>query len=114
MEKESIWNFLLERVDTDALKFNQIFPLRQYQLCFRLHICPKKNSICCWVLMNFGEVDKELLEELEKYSSACIVCKRYKPTVPKPAVGNLFDPEKMIFNQMVSIDLKERNDPIHD
>ena len=37
------------------------------------------------------------------------MCKLYKPAVPKPAVGNLFDPEKMEFNQMVSIDLKERN-----
>ena len=60
------------------------------------------------VLMNFGEVDKELLEALEKYSSDCIVCKRYKPTIPKPAAGNLFDPEKIKFNKMISIDMKQR------
>ena len=60
------------------------------------------------VLMNFGQVDKELLEAVEKYSSDCIVCKRYKSTIPKPAVGNLFNHEKMKFNQMAS-NLKERN-----
>ena len=29
--------------------------------------------------------------------------------MPRPAVGNLFDPEKMKFNEIVTIDLKERN-----
>ena len=58
------------------------------------------------VLMNFGEVDKELLEAFEKVSFDCTVCKRYKPTMPKLVDGNLFDPEKMKFNQMVSTDLK--------
>ena len=61
------------------------------------------------VFMNFGEVGKELLEALKKYSSDCIVCKQYKPTIPKPGVGNLFDLERKKFNQMVSIALKERN-----
>ena len=44
---------------------------------------------------------------LEKYSNCCFVCKRFKPTLPKPAVGNLFDPDKIKFNQVVSIDLKQ-------
>ena len=39
------------------------------QFCHPLHQFLKK------VLMNFGEVDKELLGALEKYSSNCIVCK---------------------------------------
>ena len=38
------------------------------------------------------------------------ICKRYKPTFPKPAVGNLIDPDKMKFNQIVSIDLKQWKD----
>ena len=44
---------------------------------------------------------------LEKYSNCCSVCKRFKPTLPKPAVVNLFDPDKIRFNQVVSIDLKQ-------
>ena len=52
--------------------------------------------------MNFGEVDTELSEALEKYSSDCIVYKRYMPTIPKPAVGNLFDPEKIKFSQWLA------------
>ena len=44
---------------------------------------------------------------LEKYSNCCSVCKRFKPTLPKPAVGNLFDQDKIKFNQVVSIDLKQ-------
>ena len=51
----------------------------------------------------------KFLHILEKHSNNCIVCKRYKPTIPKPAVGNLFDPDKMKFNQIVSIDLKHKN-----
>ena len=38
-------------------------------------------------------------------------------TFPKPAVGNLFDPDKIKFNQIVSIDLKqwkELVDYLHD
>ena len=42
---------------------------------------------------------------LEKYSNCCSVCKRFKPSLPKPVVGKLFDPDKMKFNQVVSIDL---------
>ena len=38
-EAKSLSNFLLQSVNTGAFKFNQIFPLRQYQLCFPLHIC---------------------------------------------------------------------------
>ena len=57
----------------------------------RLHrqFCNPPYQFLKKVLMNFGEIDTELLEALEKYSSDCIVCKRYKPTIPKPAVGNL-------------------------
>ena len=32
--------------------------------------------------------------------------------IPKPAIGNLFDPDKMKFNQIVRIDLKQRNDKL--
>ena len=39
----------------------------------------------------------------------CKICKRYKRTCPKPAVGNLVDPENKMFNELVCIDLKERN-----
>ena len=55
----------------------------------------------------FNEKDDEFLNILEKYSNCCSVCKRFKPTLPKPAVGNLFDPDKIKFNQVVSIDLKQ-------
>ena len=47
------------------------------------------------VLSVFNEKDDEFLNILEKYSNCCSVCKRFKPTLPKPAVGNLFDPDKM-------------------
>ena len=36
-------------------------------------------------------------------------CQLYAPTIPKPAVGNLFDPDKTNFNEIVSLDLKHRN-----
>ena len=44
---------------------------------------------------------------LEKFSSCCSVCERFKPTLPKPAVGNLFDPDKIKFNQVLRMDLKQ-------
>ena len=68
---------------------------------FHRQLCHPLYQFLKEVLMNFGEADTELLEAVEKYSSDCIVCKRYMLTIPKPAVGNLFDPEKMKFNQMV-------------
>ena len=63
----------------------------------RLHrqFCHPPYQFLTKILISFGEVHTELLEALEKYSSDCTVCKRYKPTIPKPAVGNLFDPEKI-------------------
>lgn len=61
------------------------------------------------VLKVFDENDEEFLQLLKQHSDKCDVCKRYKPTIPRPAVGNLFDPDKMRFNQYVSIDLKHRN-----
>ena len=42
-----------------------------------------------------------------KYLNCCSVCKRFQPTLPKPAVGNLFDPDKMKLNQVGRIDLKK-------
>ena len=61
------------------------------------------------VLHNYDEVDNEFLHILEKHSNNFIVCKHYKSAKHNPAVGNLFDPDKMKFNQIVSIDLKQRN-----
>ena len=61
------------------------------------------------VLSGLNDPDKEFLNILENYTKNCEVCKRYKPSIPKPAVGNLFTPDKMKFNEVVSIDLKERN-----
>ena len=121
-----MWNFLLQRVDTGAFAIQPNFPLKAISVMFSVAHLPKETKVSvaerlhrqfCHppyqflkkVLMNFDEVDTELLEALEKYSSDCTVCKRYKPTISKSAVGNLFDPQKMKFNQMVSIDLKERN-----
>ena len=59
--------------------------------------------------LNPDDVDEEFLSILETYSESCEVCQKYKPTPPKPCVGNLMAPEKMNFNEMVSIDLKHRN-----
>ena len=61
------------------------------------------------VLSVLDNPDKEFLNILKEHSEKCLVCKRYKPTIPRPAVGNLFDPDKMKFNEVVSIDLKQRN-----
>ena len=61
------------------------------------------------VLKSFDECDAEFLTLLKKCTTECLVCKRYKPTIPRPAVGNLFDPDKMKFNEVVSLDLKYRN-----
>ena len=54
----------------------------------------------------------EFLDILGKYSKNCIVCKRYKPTIPKPVAGNLFNPDTMKFIIIVSIDLKQRKDKL--
>ena len=43
----------------------------------------------------------------EKYLNCCSVCKRFQPTLPKPAVGNLFERDKMKLNQVVTFDLKK-------
>ena len=58
------------------------------------------------ILSVFNEKDDEFLNILEKYSNCWSVWKRFKPTQPKPAVGNLFDPDKMKVNKLVSIGLK--------
>ena len=55
----------------------------------------------------FLKKDKDVFNILEIYSNSCSVCKRFKPTLPKPAADNLFDPDKMKLNQAVSIDLKQ-------
>ena len=44
---------------------------------------------------------------LKTVCEECTLCKRYAPTFPRPVVSNLFDPDKMRFNQVVSLDLKE-------
>ena len=77
------------------------------QAAARLHwqYCHPPFSFLKKVLSVFDEVDEEFMEILERYSADCHICKRYKPTFPKPAVGNLIDPDKMKFNQIVSIDL---------
>ena len=59
------------------------------------------------MLSVFNEVDHELLSVLEKYCENCDICKRYKPMIPRPAVGNLYDPSKLTFNSIVTVDLKE-------
>ena len=64
------------------------------------------------MLSVFDKKDTEFLDILEEYSKNCIVCKRYKPTIPKPAVENLFNPDKMKFNNIVSIDLKQCKDKL--
>ncbi len=61
------------------------------------------------VLGTLDEMDEEFLEILKRYTANCDVCKRYKPTIPKPAVGNLMDPDKMKLNELVSLDLKDKN-----
>ena len=47
------------------------------------------------VLSVCNDKDDEIPNILEKYSNSCYVCKCFKLTLPKPAVGNLFDPDKM-------------------
>ena len=59
------------------------------------------------VLSVFNEVDHEFLSVLEKYCKNCDICNRYKPTIPWPAVGNLYDPSKLTFNSIVTVNLKE-------
>ena len=77
----------------------------------RLHrqFCHPPYEFLRKVLSSLDECDREFLYHLKAISQECMVCKRYKPTNSRPAVGNLFDPEKLQFNQVVSIDLKERN-----
>ena len=59
------------------------------------------------VLTVFNEVDHEFLSVLEKYCKNYDICKPYKPTILQPAVGNLYDPSKLMFNSIVTVDLKE-------
>ena len=49
--------------------------------CLHRHFCHPPYQFLKKVLMNFGEVDKQLLEVVEKYCNDCIVCKRYKPAI---------------------------------
>ena len=74
--------------------------------------CQPPFSFLKKVLSVFDEKDTEFLDILEEYSKNCIVCKRYKPTIPKPVVGNLFNPDTMKFIIIVSIDLKQRKDKL--
>ena len=68
--------------------------------------CHPPFSFLKKVLLLIIEKDDEILNILEKYLNCCSVCKRFKPTFPKPSVGNCFDSDKMKFNQVVSSDLK--------
>ena len=70
--------------------------------------CHPPFSFLSKVLRNLGEVDEEFMGFLKSHSEECHVCKRYKPTIPKPVVGSLLDPEKAIFNELVSADIKFR------
>ena len=54
------------------------------------------------------DVDEEFLALLKNHIDSCSVCKRFKPSIPRPCVGNLLPPEKMVFNEIVTIDLKQR------
>ena len=82
--------------------------------------CLKQPNICMsnsamshfWkkVLGIFESCDVEFLNILEAVYKEWTVFNRYKQTIPWPVVGNLMDPEKMVFNQIVSIDLKQRGD----
>ena len=69
---------------------------RQY--CHPPFALLKKKSDVCPV-----EKDDEFLNILEKYLNCSSVCKRFKPTLPKPAVGYVFDLDKMKFNQVVRV-----------
>ena len=59
------------------------------------------------------DVDQEFLDILKSISGDnCDICKRFKPTAPRPCVGNLMSIDKMKFNEIVSIDLKFRKEDI--
>ena len=47
------------------------------------------------VLSVCNDKDDKISNILGKYSNCYYVCKCFKLTLPKPAVGNLFDPDKM-------------------
>ena len=63
-------------------------------------------------MLSVFDEDTKFLDILEEYSKNCIVCKRYMPTIPKPAIGNLFNQDKIKCNNIVSIDLKQRKDKL--
>ena len=53
------------------------------------------------------ERDTEFENCVKEVSENCKTCKVYKPTCPRPAVSGLTNPERMRFNNVVSLDLKE-------
>ena len=57
----------------------------------------------------FDKQDNEFLDGLQTVSENCKICKLYRKTPPRPVVGNLFNPDKMKFNNMVSFDLMKRS-----
>lgn len=71
----------------------------------RLHhqFCHPPFEFLKKVLSVLDKPDKEFLDILQKYSQNCLVCKWYRQTIPRPAVGNLIDPDKMKFNEIVLI-----------
>ena len=56
--------------------------------------------------MILGSINKKYL--FRKLFKKCVVCKGFKPTIPKLFVGNLFMSDKMAFNNVARIDLKQR------
>ena len=92
-----------------------------FYLVLKIYLHIKENYFCkasppilpsaiCFLkkfLSVFNEKDGETLNIHEKYLNCCSVCKRFQPTLPKPAVGNLFEPDKMKLNQVVTFDLKK-------
>ena len=51
--------------------------------------------------------DAEFEKYLKDVSEKCQICKVYKPTRPRPVVSPLLSPEKMRFNYVVTLDLKQ-------
>ena len=60
-------------------------------------------------LSGSSQFDDRFFHVLKDVCKNCKTCKLYAPTLPKPVVGHLADYEKMEFNDVVSLDLKEWN-----
>jgi len=100
-----------EEVVDIMFSVQEMTPQEKESAAKRIHrqFCHPPFEFLKKVLNILDNPDKEFIDILKRHSEKCLVCKRYKPTIPRPAVGNLFDPDKMKFNEVVSIDLKQRN-----